>query len=771
MMISMLIPLLFGTALAAGPNTLEVKKRGEQQVRQILDPLVNQYCREQCQVIHVDVEIDLAVDELTAPGFEEGGGRANLAPASAKVKMLIDENLGAQTRGKILALFKEHVDQLEYPVQLEPRVTRFPQPASSTYRVADLRAKVTRDIRASIQGMITQFCPEHCLLGDFDVQTEVVNPEDVDYAASQEFFQDGPAAIRVRGVKAMIMTDRELPVEEAAGIVDMVKLRVAPYKGSEVLAQSMKFPKHPGVQSAPGNGLAGQSPWAPGRMPASQERESQKETKDARESRESRESKESKESRDSSESRSQTQIQNQQSNSSDTRNDTRKERFEHYEKIERVENGDAVQAMLDKFKLYGIILSAIILALLFTLVAISFRKQVFDGSKSSESGKDGSREGKSQGSLPDNLSLTNDEKATLIGKRIEASRLHDELTAIFSEQPKVAKHVFTHVLTEEGVETTAQYLELFGESVVMDLLRDPGLQSDLTELMDFYTRNTFDINDEERLSLLKKLHHRTVTAKMQVHGSRSALLFDFLAEMDAPQMFEMVKNESNTVKAIVLTQCDSKRRQVLFNTYDEPTQIKLMAELSRIDHLPKNYIHNVAAALRRKKLENPKLNTEALPGTDVLVSFLERSSMETQRGIIQQLMANSGGEALHTLKSKLVSVETLRFLKDAVLTEIMTSVKHDEIVQFLKGCTEDVRQAVLGKVPRDLSDDLSEELVIAEPVTREVYASVERKVLNRIKNMANNGQIILSDVNDRIFAEQFGIEHKEVTATDLRRYG
>jgi len=305
----------------------------------------------------------------------------------------------------------------------------------------------------------------------------------------------------------------------------------------------------------------------------------------------------------------------------------------------------------------------------------------------------------------------------------------------------------------------------------MDLLRDPGLQSDLTELMDFYARNTFDINDEERLGLLKKLHHRTVTAKMQVHGSRSAVLFDFLAEMDAPQMFEMIKNESNTVKAIVLTQCDSKRRQVLFQSYDEPTQLKLMAELSRIDHLPKNYIHNVASALRRKKLENPKLNTEALPGTDVLVSFLERSTMDAQRNIIQQLMATSGGEALHSLKSKLVSVETLRYLKDVVMTEIITSVKHDELVQFLKGCSDEIRNSVLNKVPRDLADDLSEELVMAEPVSREVFSVVERKVLNRIKTMANSGQINLSDVNDRIFAEQFGYDQREVTSTDLRRYG
>ena len=772
-MIITFINLMMGVALAAGPSTLDVKKRGEQQVRQVLEPLVNQYCREQCQVIHVDTEVDLAVDEMTAPGFEEGGGRATLAPASGKVKMLIDENMGSQTRTKIVALFKEHLDQLDFPVQIETRVTRFPQPASSGYRVADLRSKVTRDIRASIQSMLSQFCPESCLLGEFDVQTEIVNPEEVDYASSQEYFQDGPAAIRVRGVKATVMTDQSLPAEEARGIVEMVKLKVAPYKNSEVIAQAMKFPRNLNSAGVVAGNFAGGMNGL--RAPASLESKDTKDSKEFRDQKEThdqRETRDSKELKDSTESRTHNSTQTNQDSKQSSSADTRKEHFEHYEKIERVENGDAVQAMLDKFKLYGIVLSAIILALLFTLVAISFRKQIFDGGKSPDSGKDNSPAGKGFSQSNDNQGLTTDEKAALIGKRVESSRLFDELTGIYSEQPKVAKHVFTHVLTEEGVETTALYLEIFGESVVMDLLRDPGLQADLNELMDFYSRNTFDINDDERLGLLKKLHHRTVTAKMQVHGSRSAVLFDFLAEMDAPQVFEMIKNESNTVKAIVLTQCDSKRRTVLFNSHDEQTQIKLMAELSRIDNLPKNYIHNVASALRRKKLENPKLNTEALPGTDVLVSFLERSTMEAQRNIIHQLISNSGGEALINLKAKLVSVETLRYLKDQQLTEVITSIKHDEMVHFMKGCNEDVRNSIMNKVPRDLADDLGEELVMAEGVSKDVFATVERKVLNRIKTMANSGQINLSDVNERIFAEQFGFDRmSEVTGTDIRRYG
>jgi flagellar motor switch protein FliG len=763
---TLLILLLSYQTAVAGPSTLDVKKRGEQDIRKVVEPVISQYCHEQCQIIHIDTEVDLAVDDLTTPGFESSSGRATLAPASGKVRLLMDESLGSQTRIKITDLLKEHLEILDFPVDIETHVTKFPQPAASNYRVADLKDKVTREIKASMQNMLTQFCPDSCLLGEFDVQTEVINPEDVNYAASQDFFQDGPAAIRVRGVNATIMTDQGMSSEQTNGIVQMAKLKVAQYKNSTITNESMVFPK-----LMPKDGLVYGKNGALGVYGYGDAKELKdlKETHDAKEARELREAKDSRESKTENSTSKNTQ------NSADTTNnqvnDSKQEKFEHYEKIERVENGDAVQQVLEKFKLYGIVFGAIVLALLMTLVAVSFRKQIFE-SHTGEPNKDASHKAHHH-SLENGANLTGEEKASLISRRIEADNLFQDLTRIFSEQPKIARHVFTHILTEEGVETTAQYLEIFGESVVMDLLRDPGLQSDLTELMDFYARNTFDINDEEKMQLLKRLHHRTVTAKMQVHGSRSAALFDFLAEMDTPQIIEMVKNESNTVKAIILTQCDSKKRQGLFNAHDDATRLKLMTELSRIDHLPKNYIYNVAQALRRKKIENPKLNTEALPGTDVLVSFLEKADIATQRTIVHQLMGTAGGEALQNLKSKLISIETLRFIRDQQLIEVITHVKHEELVQFLKACSVEVRESILNKAPAEMAADLKDGINLSENVSKETYLSVERKLLNRMKVLANNGQFNIAAINERIFTEEFGFQNQasEIASVDMRRVG
>ena len=115
---------------------------------------------------------------------------------------------------------------------------------------------------------------------------------------------------------------------------------------------------------------------------------------------------------------------------------------------------------------------------------------------------------------------------------------------------------------------------------------------------------------------------------------------------------------------------------------------------------------------------------------------------------------------------------TLRYIKDGQVTEIATSLTHDELVQFLKGSTPDIRDSILNKIPQALAIEVSEEIEMVEPVGRDTYISIERKILNKIKILANQGQINLAELNERMFANEFGFDNTgEVDASDMKKVG
>lgn len=759
---------LFNVATFAHADSMlpafeQVKKIARTQIHQIIDPVFTKYCSDECKLLAIEVEIDVATADTIAPGFDEidSSAKSSLEPASAEVKVLIDEKIGPNTRTRVLDLVNRYLETLDYPVKISTKLARFPSPAESAQKVTELRDRVTRQFKGAMEELVSKYCPKDCLFSEYDLQTELVNIEEAQYGNSGEYFESGGVAIRVKSVGGTLLMEESIPDGDRANLLAMARMKVNSFKNAELRLKPMKFPRVGGETGDYANmgTYVGADGKSYGKNSLSN-RESKETTEQSRSekslSEQNRNSTEqTSNNTDSKSALTQTSNSENKINSSNTSKDQRTENFQHYEKIERVENGDALTTEFKSMRTYAAIFAAIILSMLAFIAFSTLRSR-----QTIEMNGLGGGAAHSMPALPPmhtaeaQTSETHAPPTTggsNVLRRYDIDRLRDELMSIFAEQPRVAKYVFGRILTEEGIETTSGYISIFGESIVLDLLRDPSLQHDLNELMEFYARTPIELDDEERLDLLKKLHHRTVAGKMAVVVSRSSVQFDFLAEMDGMQILELVRNESMTVKAIVLTQCDNQKRAAIFTAIDEATKMRLLAELSRIDYLPRDYIQNVAVALKRKRQENPRLNTEALPGSDVLVNLLERSEPQVQQTVMKNLEMNNPDSA-RVVKHKLVSIDTLAYLPDGQLLEIILSLRHEELLQFLKGSRADVRQAIFGKCPKDLVSDLEEELESFQNPSRDIYGALERKVLNRVKMMAQDSLVNLADVNDRLFA-------------------
>src|SRR4051812_1101876 len=88
----LLIFILLGmtTWAHAKINPVEIaKKSAESQLRHILEPVLDKYCRDECKLMSVNVTVDLATPDDIAPGFDEiqGSKGTDLAPSGARAKI------------------------------------------------------------------------------------------------------------------------------------------------------------------------------------------------------------------------------------------------------------------------------------------------------------------------------------------------------------------------------------------------------------------------------------------------------------------------------------------------------------------------------------------------------------------------------------------------------------------------------------------------------------------------------------------------------------
>jgi len=197
---------------------------------------------------------------------------------------------------------------------------------------------------------------------------------------------------------------------------------------------------------------------------------------------------------------------------------------------------------------------------------------------------------------------------------------------------------------------------------------------------------------------------------------------------------------------------DRNRRMTVFNMYQGSSRMLLMSELCRADAIPKEYLANVAQALARKVQHRPEFDTENLRSSDILLDLMERSNLDEQRRLMGNLAANNA-DAARGIRMKLITVETLPYLKDGHLLEIILGLDREDLLGFLMGAPDHVRDILLSKAPHELADSWVEDLRYMASVDEAHYRMAEMKVLGRVKSLANNGAISLLDTNEIIFSD------------------
>jgi flagellar motor switch protein FliG len=207
------------------------------------------------------------------------------------------------------------------------------------------------------------------------------------------------------------------------------------------------------------------------------------------------------------------------------------------------------------------------------------------------------------------------------------------------------------------------------------------------------------------------------------------------------------------VQSVVLTQLDHARRRTVFDMYEGEAKVALMRELCKADAIPKEYLSNVAKALHKKVLSRTEYDTEQLRSSDIIIDLLEKSSLDDQRALMADLV-QSNPEAARAIKLKLVTVEMLPYIKDGHLLEIVMGLDRDDLLTFLIGSPDHIRELLLAKAPAELAQSWMEDIEQVQGIEEARYRLAEIRILSRVRNLANSGAIRLLDINDRIFANE-----------------
>lgn len=754
-----------------------------QRLRGRLQQDLSKYCPDGCTLLGIDVDSREIFDNSSANlGFEVSpNAPRNFVANKASVEILVDNRLGKSNIERIQDVVLRSARRYGVPMEVEFTRTTLPDPPSIARAEAEAKTEALDLVKNSIERILNDFCPVDCRLQSVELKTIKIPLEDAQSSLARRavVIRDSKLALVVSGVTASLTLDSQMDEQRRSQIETIVREHLDVYGQGVLNVRLTSMPRAAKELQKDADDLRA-DPWGIEKLGRAlkvfrefantkeiiRERDSvSRETEKEREKEKNRESiaERSSATRENNQSRESSQTQTK-TDSQKTNNSTGFENFWSQEKVLLIAG------------LIGLLLLVGALALRFVLTGKQVQHLISEGrtgqpvseafgqevlSESPMPGVLGEGEPASTRSLPVAPVIQTSVRARavavpLVGvndevaMRMNIQALRDELSQMFISQPKVARDVFARILREDGIEFSAKCVSVLGEILVFDLMGDDDVKKEVTLLAEYIHVNAPIVGDSEQLSLLRSLKLKLTAGKMRQLTQRTRDIFDFLKSYSARQIYDLIADESARSQAVVLTQLPTEKRRAVFELFDGSLKSALLRELCIKESLPREYLYNVAQALKRKLERMGTGDGEMLGGAEVIIDLMERGDRGGQSEMLENL-DRTNPELARQVRSRLVSVETLAYLSDGLLLEIFLALEPQVMVTFLAGTRERIRNLILSKAPDEVADDWNESATQIRGLDAEAFKLAEMQVLGKIRSFAAGGMINLNEINNVMY--------------------
>jgi flagellar motor switch protein FliG len=770
----------FQSMAPADPEKLRFDEETIQRIRTKLQSDVTKYCPDGCTILGVDVESRELFDTNSASlGFES----ATVVPrtflvSSAVAEVLIDNRLGKSNIERIRDVLLRASRRYGVPLEIEFTNAALPDPPHVIRAEAEAKSEAVSLVKSSIERILSDFCPLECRLQTLEVKTVRIPLEDAQSSLMRRavVIRESKHALVVSGVTASLTLASEMEDNRRLQIENLLRDHLDNYGQGILNVKLTSMPKAASELQKDSDELRN-DPWGLERLGRSlrifREFANTKEVIRERDSisRESERERQSEKERERNrESLSEKSNSSQSVESSQTKelSDTQKTLSENG--LQDFWTKDRVLLFAGVF---AVLLLVGALGLRYVLSSKQVQHLISEGRgvhapqadfrddvaipAATEIGQSAFGASPPVTTVPAALPIRpravvipaggiNDE----VAQRMNIQSLRDELTQMFISQPKIARDVFSRILREDGIEFSAKCVSVLGEIMVFDLLGDDDVKKEVALLAEYIHVNAPIVGDSEQLSVLRSLKLKLTAGKIRQMTQRAQDTFDFLKSFSGRQIYDLICDESARSQAVVLTQLPTDKRRAVFELFEGSLKSALLRELCIKETLPREYLFNVAMALKRKIEKMGAAGGEMLGGADVIIDLVERSERDSQLEMLENL-DRTNPELARQVRSRFVSVETLAYLSDGLLLEIFLALEPQVMVTFLAGTRDKIRQLVLRKAPDEIADDWNESASNIRGLDSESFRLAEMQVLSKIRSFAASGLINLSEINEVMY--------------------
>jgi flagellar motor switch protein FliG len=276
------------------------------------------------------------------------------------------------------------------------------------------------------------------------------------------------------------------------------------------------------------------------------------------------------------------------------------------------------------------------------------------------------------------------------------------------------------------------------DAVVDDFLTAADLTADIGMDSDEYIRSVLQkaLGDDEASNVLH-----------QILESRDATGIISLRLMDAATVAEFIQNEHPQIIATILVHLEPDHASKIIGYFPNSLRQDVMLRIATLDGVKPVALRELNDVMNKLLTGNDSLKKKSMGGIKVAADIINFMSGDNETVVMEGLKSYDD-EMAQKIMDEMFVFDDIIDIEDKAIQVILKEVQSDMLIIALKGTTEQMREKIFNNMSSRAAEMMKVDLEAKGPVKLSEVEAQQRKILQIVRRLADEGEIQLSGRGD-----------------------
>ena len=232
-----------------------------------------------------------------------------------------------------------------------------------------------------------------------------------------------------------------------------------------------------------------------------------------------------------------------------------------------------------------------------------------------------------------------------------------------------------------------------------------------------------------------------------VAPQRSAASLEMLRWMDVDAISGLLASEHPQVGALILSVLVPDVAARAIETLDELLQADLVLRAAMLTSVPAAAIEDLEAVLASANVDGQRVAKQAIGGPSDVAKIMKKMPKQLSERTLRSLKKHDRILA-QAIEEEMFIFENLRDLDKKSLSSVLRSVDAAQLAIALKGAEDDMVDMCLATMSQRAAETIRDEMAEMTMVKRVDVDDAQKNVMQIVRQMAANGEIMIAGGGD-----------------------